>query len=123
MFVDADNGNYYLQTGSPCLSSANCEGAPDVDKDRRTRPLGSGCDMGAYEQLDDGSITKSNPWDVNNDGTVDISDLVMVGNSFGEHADNLAADVNNDGKVDISDLALVGIHFGEEIAAKMVIVK
>jgi len=49
--------------------------------------------------------------------------LVMVGNSFGEHADNLAADVNNDGKVDISDLALVGIHFGEEIAAKMVIVK
>ena len=56
LFIDPDNGNYYLQVGSPCLSMANCEEAPKIDKDGRPRPLGSGCDMGAYEQFDDGSV-------------------------------------------------------------------
>lgn len=56
MFVDPNNGNYYLQAQSPCLSSANCQEAPAVDMDGRRRPAGSGCDMGAYEQFDDGSI-------------------------------------------------------------------
>jgi len=59
LFVDPENGNYYLQAGSPCLSNANCDGAPATDKDGRSRPLGSGCDMGCYEQFDDGSIPAS----------------------------------------------------------------
>ncbi len=38
------------------MSAANCDDAPTTDKDGRPRPLGSGCDMGAYEQYDDGTL-------------------------------------------------------------------
>ncbi|HIE26043.1 TPA: T9SS type A sorting domain-containing protein, partial [Candidatus Poribacteria bacterium] len=57
---------------------------------------------------------KLRPWDVNNDGVVDISDLVLVGIHFGESGEGVVGDVNEDGAVDISDLVLVGIHFGEQ---------
>lgn len=54
------------------------------------------------------------PWDINSDGIVDISDLVIVGQHFGESPpSDPRADVNDDGTVDISDLVLVGQHFGE----------
>ncbi|MBM3238124.1 hypothetical protein FJZ31_17675 [Candidatus Poribacteria bacterium] len=49
------------------------------------------------------------PWDVNDDNLVDIRDVILVANHFGE-SDSIG-DINNDGKVDIADLVLVGIHF------------
>ncbi|MDE0635597.1 MAG: dockerin type I domain-containing protein [Candidatus Poribacteria bacterium] len=49
--------------------------------------------------------------DVNNDGVVNISDLVLVANAFGQTGTN-DADVNNDGVVNISDLVLVANAFG-----------
>ena len=53
-------------------------------------------------------------WDVNDDGSVDILDLVLVGQHFGElPPKELRADVNEDGIVDIFDLVLIGGHFGE----------
>ena len=52
--------------------------------------------------------------DVNNDGKVDISDLVIVGSHFGES--NPEVDVNADGIVDIRDMDLIGIHFGKSIS-------
>jgi len=53
--------------------------------------------------------------DVNCDGIVDISDLVLTGLHLGEENPSLIrADVNGDGVVDISDLVLVGRHFGEK---------
>jgi len=55
----------------------------------------------------------SRPWDVNQDGTVDISDLVLVGSHFGKTGEGIIGDINDDGVVDISDLVLVGGHFGE----------
>lgn len=63
-------------------------------------------------------LQKTEPpaWDVNQDGVVDISDLVIVGQRFGEEIKDSPTpnpDVNRDGTVDVSDLALVGIHFGE----------
>ena len=45
--------------------------------------------------------------DVNQDGTVDVKDLVVVAENFGETGEN-AADVNGDDVVNIVDLALVG---------------
>ena len=51
--------------------------------------------------------------DVNNDGVVNIRDLVLVANHFGETTPSIA-DVNNDGVVNIRDLVLVANHFGEE---------
>ncbi len=54
------------------------------------------------------------PWDVNNDGVVDVQDLLLVANSF--EADTLEypkVDVNKDGSVDIIDLLFVASHLGE----------
>ena len=62
------------------------------------------------------SVPQTLPWDINNDGIVDIRDLVLISSSFGE--ETLAhpkVDVNKDGKVNIIDLLLVASHFGESI--------
>ena len=44
--------------------------------------------------------------DVNNDGVVNLQDLVLVGSNFGQTGEN-RADINGDGVVDIVDLVLV----------------
>ena len=44
--------------------------------------------------------------DVNNDGVVDVEDLVVIAANFGQTGEN-AADVNGDGVVDIADLIKV----------------
>lgn len=57
------------------------------------------------------------PWDVNRDGRVDILDLVMVGQRFGERItlhEPPDPDVNRDGIVNVLDLVLIGQHFGED---------
>lgn len=54
------------------------------------------------------------PWDVNNDGIVDMQDILLVANSSeSEKLEYPKVDVNWDGKVDIIDLLLVASHFGE----------
>ena len=54
--------------------------------------------------------------DVNKDGEVNVQDLVLVANSFGETVDRNAEinpDVNRDGVVNVLDLVRVGNSFGE----------
>jgi len=56
------------------------------------------------------------PWDLNWDGFVDISDIMIVAKHFGERISKPMIsnpDVDGNGVVDILDLAKVGIHFGE----------
>ena len=48
----------------------------------------------------------ANDADVNGDGIVDVEDLILVAEAYGEEGDN-DADVNGDGIVDIDDLILV----------------
>ena len=58
--------------------------------------------------------------DVNRDDKVNILDLVLVANEFGQVGEN-DADVNGDGIVDIRDLVLVAGAFGEAAAAPAVV--
>ena len=59
-------------------------------------------------------IPQTLPWDINNDGIVDIQDLYAVSNSFSTHDPMYPkADVNKDGSIDLIDLLLVAAHFGE----------
>ena len=54
--------------------------------------------------------------DINNDGVVNIQDLVLVSSNFGKIGEN-EADVNGDGVVDIVDLVKVAAAFGNAAAA------
>ncbi len=59
-------------------------------------------------------VPQTIPWDINDDGVVDIQDLILISNNFGaEVPATPKADVNHDGSVDIIDLLLVAAHFGE----------
>ena len=49
LFVDAANGDYSLQSGSPCIDTGTPDGAPETDILGVARPQGSGYDMGAHE--------------------------------------------------------------------------
>ncbi len=54
------------------------------------------------------------PWDINDDGIVDIQDLHIISNNFGSvSSDYTKVDVNRDGSINIIDLLLVATHFGE----------
>lgn len=108
LFVDANNSIYYLKSGSPCLSKAKCDGAPATDKDGRPRPLGSGCDIGCYEQLDCGFIYGDTSWDCN--VTAYDAALVLqyvVGSKNLSEGQLKAADVTGNGSITALDAALI----------------
>ena len=50
--------------------------------------------------------------DVNGDKVIDIFDLVMVADQFGQKGYDLIGDINSDGSVNIFDLVLVANYFG-----------
>ena len=59
-------------------------------------------------------VTPTLPWDINKDGIVDLQDLLLVSNIFGEDTSkDPKADVNKDGQIDIVDLLLIAAHLGE----------
>ena len=63
---------------------------------------------------EDVPVPQTQPADVNNDGVVDIRDLVQVSNEFGEAGGtDVPEDVTQDGIVDIRDLVRVANHFGK----------
>ena len=56
--------------------------------------------------------------DLNNDGLIDIVDIVTVALAFGSKPGdpnwNPIVDLNQDGIMDIVDVVMVAIHFGEK---------
>ncbi len=49
LFVDAVGGDYHLGDGSPCIDAGTSAGAPGVDFEGDSRPMGAGHDIGADE--------------------------------------------------------------------------
>ena len=60
-------------------------------------------------EYDESQLKASNPADVTGDGIVNILDLVVVANAFGE----AAPDLNGDGIVNIQDLVIVANAFDD----------
>ncbi len=103
---DADEPDYHLQAGSPCIDTATCDGAPEQDIEGNQRPCGDGCDMGAYEYGDCPQQLFVRG-DTNCDGKIDIADAIFALSylfAAGPSPCCLdAADANDDGAVNIAD--------------------
>ena len=119
LFVDPDNGNLRLQPGSPCIDAGDNTAVPgeittDLDgnprflDDPETPDTGVGdppiVDMGAYE-------FQPCVGDINNDGVVNVIDLLMLIGSFGP-CEDCPADLDNDGFVGVLDLLTLIGNFG-----------
>jgi parallel beta-helix repeat protein len=84
LFVNVAARNYRLQSGSSCAA------------------------MGAY-----GTGVAAIPGDINGDGVVNMSDLVIVVSDLGRTTDyDGRADVNTDGVISVHDLVIVGQNWG-----------
>ena len=71
--------------------------------------------IGTVTKIWNWTIICNAPWDVNGDGIVDIRDIVIVGQHFGQTTSPPYPryDVNADGIVDIRDIVIVGQHLGQ----------
>ena len=110
-------GNYFQDR------KERAQTAPELTIDTvwyRSGPTVSGYRAEAWTENTDGFGTpgyhpRSLVADMNNDGVVNILDLVLIASQFG--TTNTAADLNNDGAVNIQDLVLVANGLGDVAAA------
>jgi hypothetical protein len=75
LFVDPANGDYHLLPTSTARDAGTATLAPAFDLDGKSRPIGAGFDIGAYEFGLDG--------DFNADGTVDTTDYTVWRDGLG----------------------------------------
>ena len=54
-------------------------------------------------------------WDINGDGEVTVTDLLIVANKIGEYDDT--ADLNGDERVTVEDFVIVASHLGESMTS------
>ena len=82
--------------------------------DNLSQRLHAGWREAILNSLEHIPIPKTLAWDVNNDGIVDIEDLMLVSKSIGKDTHEYPkVDVDKDGVVDIVDLLYVASHLGE----------
>jgi hypothetical protein len=105
-FVDAAGGDYHLAADSPLVNAGNTLMVPIevlTDFDGDPRVIGSSVDMGADEMLLAG--------DLDFDGSVGVSDLVQLLQSWGA-CGGCPGDLNGDGVVGVADLVLLLSNWG-----------
>jgi hypothetical protein len=75
-------------------------------------------DAAACEYAPDGSDCDGNPLscpeDINGNGTVEVSDVLLLLSDFGCTSDCTGADIDGDGAVSVADILLLLAAFGEE---------
>jgi hypothetical protein len=83
LFVDAANGNFHLQSGSPVINqgSNSAPSLPSTDKDGLQRILYGIVDMGAYEYLCTGIYSLTATKEGNGSGDLSASGLSCNGNT------------------------------------------
>ena len=84
------NDDFTLQFSSPCIDTGDPNSELDPDATR--------ADMGAHY------FHQSILGDINNDGTIDILDIVFIVNIIINNEYNEIADLNDDGNTDILDV-------------------
>jgi hypothetical protein len=75
---------------------------------------GYGQTRSLYSIYTNHGISVTPPWDVNEDGVVDLLDLTMIGSHFGQRISGPVhpnPDVNRDGQVNILDLVIWAMNF------------
>ena len=121
LFVDPlDEKDFHLKPASPAIDAGTNMYAPDDDFDGVARPVGDTVDIGPYEYVGEkeDTVFELGAWDVDENGVVNILDLVIVSQNFGlSPPTNPRADVTGDGHVNILDLVLIAQHFGESAGA------
>jgi len=121
-YVDLDNGDYHLQSDSPCIDS----GDPDLDGDGITweedpddqDPDGTRMDMGAF-YYNQGPCPGWIMGDPNQDGAVDILDVVIsvicvIAGCWDDYCFHWTMDIDADGTITILDIVtMVDMIMGE----------
>jgi parallel beta-helix repeat protein len=125
MFVDPDNGDLRLSTGSPCIDAGHnwaIAGLADTDLDGHPRfadgpGADSGCgvpvvvDMGTYEFQGDPFPVQLG--DIDGNGAVGVTDSLLILGAWGDCTEDCClADLDLDGDVGISDFLILLAYWG-----------
>jgi hypothetical protein len=125
LFVDANNSDLHLQSGSPCIDAGHnwaIAGFADTDLDGNPRfadgPADdTGCglpvvvDMGAYEYQGDPFPVKLG--DINGDGSVGFTDFLLLLAGWGACTEDCCLpDLDLDGDVGVADFLILLANWG-----------
>ena len=118
LIESSEDRDYRLQNPELVIDAGTNEFTPVDDYNGDARPVGGTVDIGPYEypeETEGVTLAEAPAWDVNEDGIVNILDLVLIARFFGlsDFRANPRVDVNGDGVINILDLVLVASHFGE----------
>jgi hypothetical protein len=105
-FADAENGDYTLDASSDLIDAGAV--IPGINDQGDQAYQGLAPDIGAFE-----TPTCILEGDIDNDGDVDIDDVMAVAADWHKPDFDPAHDLDHDGDVDIVDIMLVAVHWGE----------
>jgi hypothetical protein len=92
-------GDYRIVYYSDCRDAGSSDNAPQIDFDDKPRPYFADFDIGAYELQ---------VRDISGSGSVDLSDLFILSDSWLSGGSYLPADLDNSNFIDFHDFALLG---------------
>ena len=110
------DSNDYILVGTTTTTSYTLIGEDNHKYRIKVQAVDAMSNVGPTSEESDPVICKLTPWDVNRDGVVDISDLRLVLQHFGQvitESLDPNPDVNGDGIVNIIDLVIIGQKYGK----------